>query len=303
MWDGRENIETDTPWESTSNDTVWENADDTEDVEWEPQDVEEDAWTADYKDKAPSIKQESHNSLHRPPKTSANRETAAYTRISGETDSPNHSNAIRPIMIAIITLIVLAIGIFFICKMLVGKDAFSTVKSDKPNAAFVSDHTQNPWENNNIGSTEITETQTNEVIANGYIDAGDQDYVLLYQTPEESAEAVARAYTGDAVEIFALQGQWYQVKLGEVVGYLSADYITFSEPVVAAAETQPETTVQTEIAQTKAAAQTTDIPLPTISASIKVTSYTTIGDGDSFVLNVSGDYAVRRQTSLFLRNR
>lgn len=80
-------------------------------------------------------------------------------------------------------------------------------------------------------ATAVTsETQPAASISSGFVDSGTEEYAAVYQMPDATSTAVARGYTGDAVEIFALQGQWYQVKLGEISGYIKADQVTFSKP-------------------------------------------------------------------------
>lgn len=96
--------------------------------------------------------------------------------------------------------------------------------------------------------TEATaDTMQTASISSGFVDSGAEEYAAVYQMPDATSSAVARAYTGDAVEIFSLQGQWYQIKLGEISGYIKAEQVTFSQPteVQAVQETVadvPETT-------------------------------------------------------------
>ena len=95
-------------------------------------------------------------------------------------------------------------------------------------------------------------------ISSGFADAGTADYVVVYQAPDTGSSAVARAYTGDPIEIFALQGQWYQIKLGDLTGYIKAEQVSFSEPV-------PQTEAVTEAAEAPAA---TSADPPTVNVNI-----------------------------------
>ena len=107
----------------------------------------------------------------------------------------------------------------------------------------------------------VTEASPAEPISSGYIISGADEYVSLYQQPDSSSTALARLYTGDFIAIYALQGQWYQVKLGDISGYISVDNVSFSKPDAAAPETNaikaesPEP-VQTAAQPVQTAAQT-----------------------------------------------
>ena len=78
----------------------------------------------------------------------------------------------------------------------------------------------------------VTEASPAEPISSGYIISGTDEYVSLYQQPDSSSTALARLYTGDFIAIYALQGQWYQVKLGDISGYISVDNVSFSKPLL-----------------------------------------------------------------------
>ena len=144
--------------------------------------------------------------------------------------------------------------------------------------------------------------QPPEVISSAFVDTGEAEYVPIYQSADTGSSAVARAYTGDAVDIYAIEGSWYHVQLGEVSGYLEAVYVTFSEPQPA---TEP-TTVQTTARMTEntTAAQTKPVQKqkPTISASIVVET-SSVGDGATFYLKTSGSYAYYTyEASAYLAN-
>lgn len=67
-------------------------------------------------------------------------------------------------------------------------------------------------------------------VSSGFVNAGNADYAPVYQMPDETSTAVARGFTGDPVEVYALQGQWYQVKLDGLSGYMKAEQVTFTKP-------------------------------------------------------------------------
>ena len=69
---------------------------------------------------------------------------------------------------------------------------------------------------------EAAQTAEPAAVSNGFVNAGSEEYVPVYQMPDESSTAIARGFTGDPVEIYSLQGQWYQVKLGDISGYISS---------------------------------------------------------------------------------
>ncbi len=124
---------------------------------------------------------------------------------------------------------------------------------------------------------------TDTVLKSGYIVSGADGYALLYQSADTSSSAIARAYTGDAIDIYSMDGNWYYAKLGDLTGYIPAENVTFTNP---AQQTAAPVTEKPTQATTKVTAVT--IPKPTISASIEIT---TIGDGDTFTLVTSGSYA------------
>ncbi|MBR3631170.1 MAG: SH3 domain-containing protein [Oscillospiraceae bacterium] len=74
------------------------------------------------------------------------------------------------------------------------------------------------------------QTAEQAAVSNGYVNAGSAEYALIYQMPDETSTAVARGFTGDAIEIYGLQGQWYQVKLDDISGYMKAEQVTFTKP-------------------------------------------------------------------------
>ncbi len=78
-------------------------------------------------------------------------------------------------------------------------------------------------------------------ISSGFVDPGTEEYATIYQSPDATSTAVARGYSGDAIEIFAMQGQWYQIKLGDISGYIKVDQVAFSKPEPAQ-ETAPPAT-------------------------------------------------------------
>ena len=129
-------------------------------------------------------------------------------------------------------------------------------------------------------------TQNKEVISTGFIDAAPYDYANIYVLPDTGSDAVARVYTGDKVDIYAIEGSWYYVKFGSVEGCLEAVYMTFSEPVKETAAPATEAATPAPTAPTTAAT----LPKPSISASIDVDTSGS-GDGGTFYLNVSGTYA------------
>lgn len=136
-------------------------------------------------------------------------------------------------------------------------------------------------------STAIEETSAPEVISSGFVDCKGKDYVTLYQAMDTSSSAVARGYTGDAVDIYAMEGEWYHVQLGEVTGYLEAEHVVFSKPI-AQTETAAPSTTETAKVQQETQAQTKALPKPTADADIEIK---TVGDSDIFTLKVSGSYA------------
>ena len=77
---------------------------------------------------------------------------------------------------------------------------------------------------------EAVQTTEPAAVSNGFVNAGSEEYAPVYQTPDESSTAIARGFTGDAVEIYGLQGQWYQVKLDGLSGYMKAEQVSFTKP-------------------------------------------------------------------------
>ncbi|MCR4645917.1 MAG: hypothetical protein K5695_11005 [Oscillospiraceae bacterium] len=142
------------------------------------------------------------------------------------------------------------------------------------------------------------ETQTersapaDEVISSGYIDTGSNDYATIYEAADPGSGAVARTYTGDAVDIYAIENNWYRVKFGSVTGYLPAEFVTFSEPVKenAAPATEKPAETPTQVPQTQ------PVQKPTATAKIIVET-SSAGDGATFYLNVSGSFAYYTYTA------
>ncbi|MBR3631171.1 MAG: SH3 domain-containing protein [Oscillospiraceae bacterium] len=127
--------------------------------------------------------------------------------------------------------------------------------------------------------------QEDKIISSGYIDAGSNAYATIYEAADTSSSTLARAYTGDTVDIYSIENNWYRVKFGSVTGYLPAEFVTFSEPVK---ETAPPAAEKPAEQPTQAPTQ--PVQKPTCSANIIVDT-SGGGDGGTFYLNVSGSYA------------
>lgn len=97
-------------------------------------------------------------------------------------------------------------------------------------------------------------------ISSGFVDPGTEDHATIYQSPDATSSAVARAYLGDAIEIFAMQGQWYQIKLEDISGYIKVDQVTFSKPEPTQETTAPATEATVPAAVTAAVAPSEAAP-------------------------------------------
>ena len=125
-----------------------------------------------------------------------------------------------------------------------------------------------------VPGTETSTEPQNASISSGFVDTGSEAYALVYQYPDATSSPVARAYTGDPVEIFALQGQWYQVKLNDISGYINAAQVSFPVPQTAGASETPETAPP---------AAETAAPAPAETQAVNV-NITLQYDGDGIVL-------------------
>ena len=107
-------------------------------------------------------------------------------------------------------------------------------------------------------------------ISTGYIDAGGSDYVPLFQHADSQSVVIARLYTGDAIDIMALEGQWYRLSVGELIGYVPAVNVVFQKPADTTAAPAVTTAADTSQTAPPAAAaqppQTTAKPAQTAAA-------------------------------------
>lgn len=126
--------------------------------------------------------------------------------------------------------------------------------------------------------TEVT-TQPVASISSGFVDPGAEEYATIYQMPDATSTAVARGYTGDAVEIFSLQGQWYQVKLGDISGYIKADQVAFTKP-----SEQPAPETPAPVAETTAPAMAAPAQAETQAINVNITLQY---DNDGIALPIS----------------
>ncbi len=132
-------------------------------------------------------------------------------------------------------------------------------------------------------------TQASEIISNGFVDTHGKDYVTIYQSADTGSGIVARVHTGDELDIYQIDSGWFQVGLEDVMGYLEADYVSFSKPEQAV-ETTEQMTESAKADTTEAATQTAVPVKPTANATIEVDT-SGGGDGATFYLKVSGSYA------------
>lgn len=157
-------------------------------------------------------------------------------------------------------------------------------KDDKGTSSI--DKTPIPSQTENAAMTEAA-AQPLEVISTGFVDAGGKNYVTLFQSADTSSGIVARANTGDEIDIYEIDEAWFYVRLEDVTGYLQAEYVTFTKPEEKAEAAEKDTTDAPADSQKKPVQKPT-APLPTAMATIEVT---TVGDSDTFTLCVSGTYA------------
>ncbi|MBR6108053.1 MAG: SH3 domain-containing protein [Oscillospiraceae bacterium] len=103
--------------------------------------------------------------------------------------------------------------------------------------------------------SKVTEEIVEAQISAAFIDAGDQQYVSLFQQPDSSSVVIARLYTGDEVSLYGLEGEWSRISVEGLRGYVLNQSIVFKKPEAQQTTAAPETTVRTE-QSTAAAAQT-----------------------------------------------
>ncbi len=91
--------------------------------------------------------------------------------------------------------------------------------------------------------TESTALQT----TSGYISSNGAEYVPLYSGADEGSTVLARLNPGESIGIYALDGNWYHVRYGDIEGYVKAGDVEFApeeaeapENVPEVAETEPE---------------------------------------------------------------
>ncbi len=77
---------------------------------------------------------------------------------------------------------------------------------------------------------EMFEDAMAEPISRGFADPGTSEYAVLYDSMEKDSRELAHLYGGEPLEIFALYGEWYQVKYGDINGYIHAVNISFTDP-------------------------------------------------------------------------
>lgn len=143
------------------------------------------------------------------------------------------------------------------------------------------DETQTIPVQNAVSDSTVSAEAEPASISSGFVDSGAEEYALVYQNADATSATIARAYTGDAVEIFALQGQWYQIKLGEIAGYIKADQVTFSKPAASQGETIPaaeaSSTAETSVPASETAAPTAETQAINVNITLQY-------DGDGIAL-------------------
>ena len=279
MWDEKEPWGSEHPWKNAEDDSsadpFWD-AEEQDDAPWGESSADAPAWEPHEEADGfePQEQQAEWDEDDDPDETAEIRFT--YSRAPG--------GGSRKIVIVIL-IVCLVLGLAALIGWLIWKNANSRQPENTTDAAELigpgKGLTDAVTETTATEQTEpetSTEPQTSEVIDTAFVDAGAAEYVNLYQSADTNSGAVARVYTGDTVEIYAIEGGWYHVQLGEISGYLEEAHVTFTEP-------QPETEPTTA---PKPA--TTAAPKPSISASVEAVA-PSVGSGTDYYLSVSGSYS------------
>lgn len=95
------------------------------------------------------------------------------------------------------------------------------------------------------------ETATEETTDDSYQDIGIAtvtDYVNVRSEASAESDAVGKLYTNNAVEVLGTSddGSWYQIKSGDLTGYVSAEFVTVGNKEIIDAATSRVATVHTE---------------------------------------------------------
>lgn len=130
-------------------------------------------------------------------------------------------------------------------------------------------------ENISLVPEETGKISSESEFATAFIDCKIEEYAELYSDSDESSTVLARLYSGDQIKIYKMDGSWYNVRYGDIEGYVTKDIVTFSK-----SETDAETTTaKTEVV----IIETTASEITEISASTSITTAATAKKTYTFV--------------------
>lgn len=144
----------------------------------------------------------------------------AYAEPSGQPSAPpptppsgKHTGLIIGIIAAVICLIAMVVLIVLVVVKLL-------VPSEKEEDSFIN-------------------------ASSGFVDSGDLEYVVLHAEASDGSSAVAYLYSGERIEIYELDGNWYHVRYGDIEGYIRVTDVVFTldgtvNMEVVVPETMPE---------------------------------------------------------------
>ena len=81
-------------------------------------------------------------------------------------------------------------------------------------------------------TTSVVSENEAQVVASEYADiavAQVDNYVNVRSTPSEDGEVLGKLYNNSAATVLATEGDWYQIKSGNVTGYVKSEFVVVGD--------------------------------------------------------------------------